>query len=81
MSRSAPQTAVLWRGRNWDTVTAKIHCDGSKKRPSRSLNQLCPKQKITAAEKKEIEALAANLKEKASQIQKEVSAQLAAVLS
>ena len=34
-----------------------------------------PKQKITAAEKKEIEALAASLKEQAAQIQK-VSAQL-----
>jgi hypothetical protein len=55
---------VFWRGRNWEAVTAKIHWDGSKKRPSRSLNQLCPKQKITAAEKqKEIEALAANPKE------------------
>src|SRR5437870_5290269 len=28
------QTAVLWRARNWDAVTAKIHWDGSKKRPS-----------------------------------------------
>ena len=34
-----------------------------------------PKQKITAAEKKEIEALAASLKEQAAQIQK-VSAQV-----
>ena len=34
-----------------------------------------PKQKITAAEKKEIEALAASLKEQAAQIQK-VSAEL-----
>jgi aspartate ammonia-lyase len=40
------------------------------------LNLIVPKQKITAAEKqKEIEALAANLKEQAPQIQK-VSAQL-----
>ncbi len=71
------QTAVLWRARNWDAVSPKIHWDGSKKRPSRSLNQLCPKQKITAAEKhKEIELLATNLKEQASQIQK-LSAQLA----
>jgi hypothetical protein len=36
-----------------------------------------PKQKITAAEKKEIEALSASLKEQAAQIQK-VSAQLEA---
>ena len=36
-----------------------------------------PKQKITAAEKKEIEAPAASLKEQAAQIQK-VSAQLEA---
>jgi len=40
------------------------------------LNQLCPKQKITAADKqKEIEALAASLKEQAAQIQK-LNAQL-----
>jgi hypothetical protein len=66
----------LCGGRNWEAVTAKIQWDGSKKRPSRSLNQLYPKQKITAAEKeKEIEALAANPKERASQIQK-VSAQV-----
>src|SRR4029434_4791316 len=63
MSRSAPQTAVLCRLRNWDAVTAKIHWDGSKKRPSRSLNQLCPNQKINAAEKqKEIKPLTTNLK-------------------
>jgi hypothetical protein len=71
MSRPAPQTAVLWRARNWDAVSPKIRWDRSRRRPSRSLNQLCHKQKITAARKqKEIEALAANLKEQASQIRK-----------
>src|SRR5438034_5442308 len=42
-------TKLLLRARNSDTVTAKIHWEGSKKRPSCSLNQLYPKQKITAA--------------------------------
>jgi len=49
-----------------------------KKRPFSQLKSTVPRQKITATEKqKEIEALAANLKEQAAQIQK-VSAQLAA---
>jgi hypothetical protein len=43
-----------------DAVAAKIHWDGSKKRPSQ-LKSTVPKQKITATEKhKEIEALATN---------------------
>jgi hypothetical protein len=68
------QTSVFWRGRNWEAVTAKIHWDGSKKRPSRILSHLCPKQKITTVEKqKEIEAL----KEQPAQVRM-VSAQLAA---
>src|SRR5438105_15909267 len=69
------KTPLLWRARNWDTVAARIHWDGSRRQSSRSLIN-CPKQKITAAEKqKEIEALTANVKEQASQVQK-VSAQL-----
>src|SRR6266536_1462943 len=49
--------STLPRVQNSDTVTAKIHWEGSKKRPSRSLNHPLPKQKITAAGKqKEIEA-------------------------
>src|SRR5439155_26437512 len=33
-------TKLFLRARNWDMVTAKIHWEGSKKRPSRSLNHL-----------------------------------------
>jgi len=50
-------TELFLRARNWDKVTAKIHWEGSKKRPSRSLNHPLPKQKITVEGKqKEIEA-------------------------
>jgi len=71
-----PQTTVFWRGRNWDTVIAKIHWDGSRKATILQLKSTVPKQKLTAAEKqKETEALTANPKEPASQIPK-VSAQV-----
>ena len=33
------------REQNADTVTAKIHWEGSRKGPSRSLNHLCPSRK------------------------------------
>jgi hypothetical protein len=54
---------IFWRGRNWDTVTAKIHWDGSKEATFSQLKSTVPKQKITAGEEqKESEALAATRK-------------------
>jgi len=39
------QPSFLRGGRNWDTLTPKIHSKGSKKRPVRRLNRLCPTRK------------------------------------
>jgi len=62
--------------RNWEAVTAKSTGTDHRSDLLAAHNQLCPKQKIAAAEQqKEIEALAANLKAQAAQIQK-VSDQL-----
>ena len=61
---------ILWRGRNGDALPPKIHWDGSRKRASRSLNQLCLMQKIIAAEKqKQIEVLTAGLQKVSAQLE------------
>jgi hypothetical protein len=43
--------AVFPRARNWDTVAAKIHWDGSKKRTISELKSTVPKQKYARTSK------------------------------